>query len=363
LRRSHLRASYFLLKLQIYWYSRKSMEVENRWQKILASALDDAIVEPAGSEARPDLMIRTRDGRSLAIEVKWAGEGWPQDVRRAAADVPERWPADLVLLARQLSPGAIEWLRDRGANWADETGQARIFGPGGLIVIRELTRPPRDEQAQRAFTWSRSALTIAEAILARADQPLRATDLASVAGWSVAQTANVLLAFDRQGWTLKRGTSRGPRAHRQLVDADGILAAWAAAATDAPRPTRLAHRAERNVMTLLREGIAPALDGRARWAVSGWAGLELAAPFATTTPSLQIYVSDTDFAGPLSQAIDDAGLREVGEGGRVTFWATDPRVLEFASKPQDIPIVSGPRLFADLSSFGARGQDAADHVK
>jgi hypothetical protein len=56
-------------------------------------------------------------------------------------------------------------------------------------------------------------------------------------------------------------------------------------------------------------------------------------------------------------------LREVDEGGRVTFWPADPRVLELASKFQALPVVSAPRLFADLSSFGARGQDAADHVK
>ena len=339
------------------------MRVEKRWQRILASALDGVIVEPAEGDARPDQVVRTRDGHSIAVEVKWAGEGWPEDVRRAAADVPKRWPGDVVLLARRLSPGAIEWLRDRGANWADEAGQARILGPAGLIVIREPARPLREEGVPRGFTWSPSAIIIAETILAHADQPLRATDLASTAGWSIPQTANVLMAFDRQGWTIKRGNQRGPTAHRILVDADAMLGAWAAAVADTPRTTRIAHRATRDVMTLLREDIAPALDREVSWAVSGWAGLEVAAPFATTTPSLQIYVADTDFAGPLSNAIQAAGLREVDEGGRVTFWMSDARVLKLAAQHADIPMVSPPRLYADLSSFGARGQDAADHVK
>ncbi len=339
------------------------MRVEKRWQQILASALDGAVVEPGGSKARPDLLIRTRDGQSIAIEVKWAGEGWPQDVRRAAGDVPDRWPADVVLLAHRLSPGAIEWLRDRGANWADEAGQARIIGPEGLIVIREPAQPPRKERAARTFTWPPSAITIAEAILASEDQPLRATELAGRSGWSVPQAANVLKAFDTQGWTIKRGTTRGPSAHRQLVDADAMLAAWSAAVAEAPRATRIAHRATRDVMTLLREELAPALDRTAEWAVSGWAGLELVAPFATTTPSLHIYVVGNDFAGPLSSAIEDAGLREVDEGGRVTFWAADPRMLELATRFGEIPVASPPRLYADLTAFGARGQDAADHVK
>ncbi len=142
-----------------------------------------------------------------------------------------------------------------------------------------------------------------------------------------------------------------------------MLGAWAAAVADTPRTTRIAHRATRDVMTLLREDIAPALNREVNWAVSGWAGLEVAGPLATTTPSLQIYVAGTDFAGPLSNAIQAAGLREVDEGGRVTFWMSDARVLKLAAQHADIPMVSPPRLYADLSSFGARGQDAADHVK
>ena len=339
------------------------IEVEKRWQKILASALEGATVEAAPSDSGADLVVRTRDGRAIAIEAKWAGEGWPQDVRRVAATVGEQWPENAVLLARSLSPGAIEWLRERGANWADEAGQARIIGPGGLVVIREPAQPPGRKSAPRPFSWSKSAIAVAEAILAHDDRPLRVAELAEESDWSDAQAAKVLKAFDDQGWTVKQGTSRGPGAHRRLVDADGMLAAWSAAVADSSRATRIAHRATKDVMALLRNDLAPALGRRAGWAVSGWAGLELAAPFATTTPSLHVYVVDTDFAGPLSDAIAEAGLREVDEGGRVTFWAADSRVLKLAQRTGDVPVVSAPRLFADLSSFGGRGGDAADHVK
>ncbi len=338
-------------------------EVEKRWQKILASALEGATVEAAPSDSGADLLVRTRDGRSIAIEAKWAGEGWPQDVRRVAATVDEQWPENAVLLARSLSPGAIEWLRQRGANWADEAGQARIVGPDGLLVIRELARPPDRGSVPRSFSWSKSAIAVAEAILAHEDRPLRVVELAEESDWSAAQAAKVLKAFDGQGWTAKHGASRGPASHRTLVDADGLLAAWSAAVGGFPRATRIAHRATKDVMALLRNNLVPALERRVGWAVSGWAGLELAAPFATTTPSLHIYIADTDFAAPLSEAIGEAGLREVDEGGRVTFWAADARIFAFSCQTKGVPVVSAPRLFADLSSFGGRGGDAADHVK
>jgi len=336
-------------------------EVKKRWQKTLASVLEGTTLEAAPGGRGADLVIRTRDGREIEIEVKWAGEGWPQDVRRVAA-VGEQWPENAVLLARSLSPGAIEWLRERGANWADEAGRARIIGPGGLVVIREPAQLP-DKQAPRSFSWSKSAIAIAEGILAREDRPLRVVELAEASDWSTAQAAKVLKAFDGQGWTAKHGASRGPASHRTLVDADGLLAAWSAAVGDSPRATRSAHRANKDVMALLRDDLVPALPRTAGWAVSGWAGLELAAPFATTTPSLHIYVADTAFAAPLSDAIEEAGLREVDEGGRVTFWAHDARIFAFSRQVEDVPVVSAPRLFADLSSFGGRGGDAADHVK
>jgi len=338
-------------------------DVEKRWQKILAFVLEGATVKAGPGDSDADLVIRTRDGRTITIQVKWAGEGWPQNVRRAAASLGGRWPENVVLLARSLSPGAIDWLRERGANWADEAGQARIVGPGGLVVIREPAQLPDKQRAPRSFSWSRSAIAIAEGILIREDRPLRVAELAEESDWSTAQAAKVLKAFDGKGWTAKRGASRGIGAHRVLVDADGLLAAWSAAVADAPHTTRIAHRATKDVMALLRSDLVPALGQMAGWAVSGWAGLELAAPFATTTPSLHIYVADTDFAAPLSDAIEKASLREVDEGGRVTFWAADARIFTHSRRVEDVPVVSAPRLFADLSSFGGRGGDAADHVK
>lgn len=338
-------------------------EVEKRWQKILATALEGATVSASPSGSGADLVVRTRDGRAIEIEVKWAGEGWPQDVRRVVAAVDEQWPDNAVLLARRLSPGAIEWLRERGINWADEAGQARILGPGGLVVIRELAQPPERRGTSRSFSWSRSAIAVAEAILAHEDRPLRVAELAAESDWSTAQAAKVLKAFDGQGWTAKHGASRGASAHRRLVDADGLLAAWSAAVADSPRATRIAYRTTKDPMALLRNDLVPALERTVGWAVSGWAGLELAAPFATTTPGLHIYVADTDFATPLSEVIEEAGLREVGEGGRIVFWAADARVFACSRRVEGIPLVSAPRLFADLSSFGGRGGDAADHVK
>jgi hypothetical protein len=337
---------------------------ENRLARILALALDGTAVVRAGTSGDGSgFLVKTGAGGGVALRAVWAGEGWPDDVRRAAAGVADPWPSDVVLLARRLSPGAVQWLRARGANWADEDARARIAGPGGLLVIREPAVRAPETNAARGFSWSPSSLSIAEMILARPYERLRAARLARDGGWSTAQAASVLGMFDTQGWTIKRGPARGPGAYREILDADPMLSAWSVAVVQDARDTRIAHRATRDVMALLAGELREALDKNSSWAASGWAGLELTAPFTTTVPSVHIYVADQDFAGPLTAAIGAAGLREVDEGGRVIFWRADPRILNLAERKDGVPVVSAPRLYADLSSFEARGQDAADHIK
>lgn len=327
----------------------------------LSSVLDGVSVSIAHADhPGTDFIVQPHDGARIPIQVKWAGEGWPDDVRRVATGIPKPWPENLVVVAHRLSPGAIEWLRERNANWADEAGQARIVGPKGLIVIREPRLPAPQPPS---FHWSPSALDVAEVLLARPDEPLRIPQLAEASGWSTPQTAAVLQGFDTEGWTAKRGPARGRGAHRVLADPNNLLMSFSAALDDQTPAARLAHRAMQEPLTFLEGELRQALDRQVDWALTGWAGLELAAPLMTVVPSLHVYVSEDGFAGALSVAMEEAGLREVAEGARVTFWRADPRTLRLRKLHDDTPVISPPRLYADLSSFGARGQDAADHVK
>jgi len=58
-----------------------------------------------------------------------------------------------------------------------------------------------------------------------------------------------------------------------------------------------------------------------------------------------------------------AGLREVDEGARVEFWPTSATALSLLSSTAGVPVVSAPRLYADLRALGGRGEEAAQHVR
>jgi len=254
-------------------------------------------------------------------------------------------------------------LSARDANWADESGRVRIEGPAGLLIHLEKPLVPRREN-KRPFRWSTSAEQLAEYLLASKPELLNAAEIAKETGWSHPQVSNVLRRFDDQGWTVKGGARRGRYTMRRLADPASLLEVWAEHIANSDRERLLAHRVLRDPMIFLREELAPTLSGSMPWAVSGWAGLEAAAPFVTTVPVLHIYVATDAFNdGRLNEAIVRAGLRKVNEGARVEFWPASNVALELAHDAAALPVASSPRLYADLRSLGGRGEEAAQHVR
>jgi hypothetical protein len=315
-----------------------------------------------GSEGRCTVTVSV-GGAEHRLELIWAGEGWPADVNEVLAGIPSPWPRRLVVVGRSFSPGALDLLRAQDANWVDETGRARIEGPSGLLVIRDVERKS-DETGQRRFRWSRSSVEIAELLLADPSPKINAVEVADRLGWSHAQTTSVLRHFDSEGWTAKIGAGRGLAGVRRLDAAAGLLDAWAAHVGGGVHERVLAHRVLRDPMRFLRDELAPVLTATMVWAASGWAGLEVAAPFVTAVPVLQIYVpADALADGRLWTTMQTVSLREVEDGARVEFWTASPTALSLSSMNAGVPVVSAPRLYADLRSLGGRGEEAAQHVR
>jgi hypothetical protein len=301
------------------------------------------------------------------LTLLWAGEGWPADVEEVLAHASSPWPRELVVVGRDFSPGALKLLRDHDANWVDETGDARIIGPSHLFVIRLQPDETRGRtKDERRFAWTPSAIAVAEAILAEPIAPVIIAPLAAITGFSAPQISRTLLQFDRRGWTLKFGSQRGSGALRKLEDKDGLLRSWATYVANEPRRVIQAHATLKDPLTYLRGSLLPALDDLGEWALSGWAGLELEAPFATQVPVLHLYVPEAAFAkGRVEELLRQTRLRRVDEGGRVIFWPGETAVLRLrrASRRHHLPVVTAARLYADLMSLGGRGVDAAEHVR
>lgn len=297
----------------------------------------------------------------VSIGVLWAGEGWPSDVRRAVGDV-RKWNRADVLVAKRLSPASLAWLREIDANWLDGTGLARIVAPTGLLVLREPTEQPVGNlRSEKRFSWTDVRKDVAEVILARRIVP-RAAEIAQVTGWSAIAVAKALSSFDAGGWTTKTGARRGPGAQRHLESPQRLLDAWADAISTEKRDAILGHASFNDASTFLNERLAVHLRKVGRWAASGWIGAHLVAPYVTSVPTLQLYVDPNVFDASLLGLLAAAQVRVVTEGARIEFWRARPVVLSEA-KEYPTPLVSIPRLYADLNRLGGRAVEAAQAVR
>ncbi|CAN5871195.1 hypothetical protein BH23ACT5_BH23ACT5_06760 [soil metagenome] len=310
--------------------------------------------------------LATADGHTYQLEVLWAGEGWPSDLRRILAHVPTgEWPRHVAVVARNLSPGALGLLEERDANWIDQDGHVRLVVPPGLLVYRERL-PVRPPSPPPTFKWSRSAVRLAEYMLGLPlDQPLKTGELAEDTGWSPGRVSTVLQAFDSLEWTESKGAKSGPGAWRRLINAGAMLDSWAAYAGDETHRRRLAHHNTRDLLRFTETELRTNLgrDDDRTWALTTWSGLELAAPFATAVPVIHIYLSADRFRSEVDQIMRSSGLREVDEGARFEFWEAEFPLRTQPGQPSRTPVVATPRLYADLLVLGARGADAAQHLR
>jgi hypothetical protein len=270
-----------------------------------------------------------------------------------------------VLIGQQFSPGAIDELTQRRANWLDETGASRIETDSGLLVVREPDKTRADGGMPRDFRWAASSLEIAEWLLTEPPrEPFNARKFADRSRWSYAQTTKLLRQLNARGWVKKTGGSRGVGSGWQLDDPARLLEAWTTYLVTHRPETVGAHRVLRDPMQFARSELAESLSPKMQWALSGWAGLELAAPFVTTVPVIHVAVdADALVDGRLRAAMRTAGLREVKEGARIEFLALSKFSLSLSREIRGLAVVSPPRLYADLRTLGGRGDEAAEHVR
>lgn len=346
------------------------MQVKDILDSALSDVLEDwadiTIISDEGSDRAADVAVTTTDGQTHLIELKWIGQGWPSDVRRFLGQIPQaEWPRRLVAVARDLSPGALQLLKERNANWIDQAGRVRLVMPPGLFVYREAVHTKPESQTP-SFRWSPSAVQLAEYILDQPlDQPLRTGDLAEGTDWSPGRVSTVLKTFDALEWTEPKGAKSGPGAWRRLVNPGAMLDSWAAHVGRQAHRKRLAHHATRDLLRFTETELRTNLswDDDRTWALTTWAGLELVAPFVTAVPVVHIYLAADRFRSEVAQIIQGSGLREVDEGARFEFWEADFPLLIQQGQPSLTPVVATPRLYADLLALGARGADAAQHLR
>ena len=340
-------------------------------EKRAVDAVCDAVrplglpVERLLSPHGPVVAIRSQ-GHTYHLAPRWAGEGFPDDVRRALDRCRSMPPSSAmpVVAAHYLSAGGRTAAEAADAGWADEAGNARIVASPGLAVLRTGGGATK----RSTSGWSSSASAVAELILtqrARGEAPDDIPPIAMIAArldWSIGQVAKVLAFFDREGWTEKRGGERGPTAVRTLVDPAGLLSGWAASHAAREVDRRGFAPYFREPVAFVTDRLASLLPPRT-WCVTGWVALEMLAPFTTSLPSIDVYVDEDAFPAAAGELAEVEGFRPVGEGARLNLLRAPRHVVVLASSAPPFPLASPVRVYGDLLRLGARGEHAADRLR
>ncbi|WP_156044077.1 hypothetical protein [Cellulomonas sp. HZM] len=350
----------------------------NRAIAVVEAALERATsgaVRAEQVDSRPplDLVHVTYGDTVAALALRWVGDGYPSEVRRALDELgllglpPDVTP---VVVARRISSGSRALLAEHDVSWADARGGIDVRARPGLFVVH-AAEPAASRPGPDRFTPTTSAL--AEFILQRATHDDVATPpvegLAETLGISAAAASTGLQLFDRRGWTTKTGPARGPGSGRVLREPGALLDAWAEAHAGAEVDAIGAQAFIRDGLAWLSDTFTATWESHA-WALTGLLALELRAPFSTTTNPIDIYVDDSSLRrGPaLTSRLSAAGLVPADTGVRVRLLPAGRFTLRLAelSEPDrtDVPLVSDIRLYGDLlRSGGVRAAESARHLR
>ncbi len=330
------------------------MDEKKRIARAVSSALDaDVAVRERKDGTWQISMAGSR--RVPRLRAVWLRQGWPADVEAALL----RFPDATLLVAPSFSAGARDTLNARGINWVDEVGAANINAPG-LIV--KLDHPPApSKERPRSLSWSPLAVRAAEAVLVLDPPELSTGWLAESAGCSVPRASGILQAWDAAGWTEKRGPERGRGAHRIVRAADELLASWTEHLNAQPIERWFAHSTSRDMHDLQKRFGRALAELTCGW--TGWAAAEQLAPFVTEVPVLHLRISEAHARRELEPALRDAGATLTEDAGRIEIWRAPVDAFRHLTTLDDGPVMSWPRVFADLTRLGGRGIDAAEHLR
>jgi len=286
---------------------------------------------------------------------RWGSVRYPIEMRLGRLDrqratamaLPAERP--LLLIAPHVPDTVAEVLRERGVDYADAAGNARLVWDGLLVDVRgrrprSIPVPGNDPSASRAFT--RSGVMVVFALLSWPElsgRPVR--EVATVSGTAVGTAHTVLAALSAAGYLYRSGD--GWRLNR----AGELLDRWAEAyAVTLARKLRLGSFALDDVSQL--GDLEDALRDHGAQLAGELAGSRIDPHLRPATATFYVEEVPTDLVARFRLRPDDAD-------GTVHF-----RRRFWQHRSPDATLVPSPLVYADLVSSGdPRQREHAERIR
>jgi hypothetical protein len=282
------------------------------------------------------------DGRSCQLLLEAKARLAPKQVQPLLYITAEaRQRAPLVVVARYLSEGTRQRLRDGGVGYLDLTGniQIAVSEPGLYIETQGASEDPdREERPARSLRGAKAG-RIVRALVDRR-QPPGVREVAALTNIDAGYVSRVLALLDSEALITRVGRGR-----MQSVDWPALLRRWAQEAPLESRSASLTCLEPRGLSALLSR----LSKSDERYVVTG--GLAAAAFAPLAPPRLAaIWMCDP------TAAAERLRLRPAEAGANVLLLEpNDDAVFEGATQREDIWYAAPSQVAADLLSSPGRG--------
>jgi hypothetical protein len=331
-------------------------QVRRELPGILADLLDRPVEqfrhEPVDAGREIDAVIADEQGARWLIEAK--NSSAPGVVARAAeqlavyaATVPD---GIKVLVVPYMTPAGIAAAADRGVNWIDLSGNARIRDQGLYISVQghpnAFTSPGRPSSP-----FAPKSSRVARVLLENPARWWRQKDLVPITSLDDGRISRLVRRLDDEKLLVRREDEFRP------ADPDLLLDAWADDYRF-DRHERVLGHASGNGIELAREISSRFAELSVDHALTGLPAAWLVDPFARFR-LVSIYVD-----GDPHDAANDLELRRNERGANVQLLRPDDAGVFFGRRALDgVPVVSPVQTYLDLRHLPERAAEAADHLR
>lgn len=305
-------------------------------------------------------------GRSLKLLVEAKREAFPRDVRQAIYQLRNHLAhqsdgnRDIVPLfvARAISPGAREILREEKIGFYDLGGTLYIPAPSTFVYI-DRPIPPKDRKAFGAIFQGQRARVVQE-IFDRRPSWVSVKQIAEEAEVSPATASETLSEMERREWVDVEGS--GPSKLRRLRAPGAVLDAWVDFLADqkAPKIVRY-YVSSADSEDLARQLDRACADADAAYAVTAEAAAQAYAPYLSSVSQVRCRI----VPGPQrDRALEMLQARPVTEGWNLGLIETRARGdVTVGERIDGIALARPLQVYLDLLQGSGRSKEMAAHLR
>jgi hypothetical protein len=320
-----------------------------------------------GPRGRVDALVNAQiGGQPIQLLVEAKREAFPRDVRETVwqlrnylAHMPKGDREILpFFIARAISPGARDILREEGVGFYDLGGSLFIPGRHAYVYV-DRPAPKKNAKIFDSVFQGQKARVI-QAVFDRRSEWLRVKELAESTEVSPATASATLSEMERREWVDVEGA--GPSKLRRLRSPKALVDAWSSYIAD-QKPPKLAryYVPGGDALELAQHLNRACRDADAAYAVTAEAAAQLYAPYLSSVSQVKCRIEP----GRRQQdALDRLNARPVSEGWNLGLIETRARGdITVAECIENVRLASPLQVYLDLLQGSGRSREMAAHLR